>query len=296
MGRPIKHKYFLKGGVNPSALSGSGVTVSINNTGTHYSKGATAVFSAPDVTEGVQATLSLTIANSGGITAATIGNPGAGYTSAPTVTIKKPATVNIGTGTNSGVSGTNTFTVATTAGISIGMLIAGAATGSAGYVTAINGNVISTTVANNDNWTNATNLTFSDNGSGATFTVGTTPAELDTGNIKITAYLTTGSSAVSSEIIAQRSARRYLVENAQGTGIVHLSANKTLTPGYAQMQATDFNGSTYYVQKLNGRKAYLVNRTGTSTALVSCPAGSFGVAPWTTSAVITGTQVTIGTY
>lgn len=267
MGRPINKKYFIKGGPqNPSnAIQYEGVTVSINAAGAHYSKAATASFSAPQDAAGTQATLSLSIAlpgSGGGITAATIGNVGSGYNVAPTVTINKPAAVNF-VGATSGVSATNTFTVSTTAGISIGMLIAGASTGNNGYVSGINGSIITTTVPNNGSWASASNLVFSDAGSGATFTVGLTYAVNDTGNIACSAYVAGGSSAVNSAIIKQEGSHNYLVENNQGRGRCKLVA---AAPGAGEMTivAKDSDGNQYYVTKLTSRKVRLQQKSGSN--------------------------------
>lgn len=302
MGRPIKKRYWLRGGGATAAIAStfSGVTLSINNGGSHYSKGATLSITAPDWVDGVQATASMTTNGSGSITAATIGNVGNGYIGVPTVTVVKPATVSISSSTaNSGNGGLNTFTVANVTGISVGMLISGASTGFNGYVSAINGNIITSTVNNNGTWTNASNLTFSDNGSGATFNVGLTNAETDTGTIKTTAYLTTGSSAVNSAIIKQEASHRYLVENNQGRGQCKLTATDALSAGLMTILATDWAGSTYYVTKLTSRKALLVNRTGTSTGMITMVTDGLGyktgIAKWTTTGAATGTTVVIQT-
>jgi hypothetical protein len=289
MGRPIKKKYFVNGGSDDasSVVKYKGVTLSINANGTHYSKGATAAISAPDWSDGVNATASLTIAapgSGGGITAATIVNPGEGYLTAPTVTIVKPATVTSTVNGTGPVTATNTFTVGSTVGINVGMLISGALTGSNGYVTAINGNVITSSVNNSGTWTNQTNLTFSDNGSGATFTVGLTAVEADTGTIACTAYLTTGSSAVKSAIIKQEGSHRYFVENDQGRGTCLLATTSTLTAGQMTIIANDTNGSTYYVKKLTSRKAVIYQKTVNGSFLFNDEA----VVGWTTGAPSTG--------
>jgi len=283
MGRPINKKFFgnkitpyqnhATGG--KTGVGGEGVAaVAITNSGTNYSVGTTGAFSAPNISGGVQATASLEIAgtgaNRGKIMSVTIVNAGTGYTSPPTFTLTTASAV---TSTlNSGNGAVNTFTVTTTTGIAVGMLIAGAQTGSAGYVAAINGNVITSTVANNGTWTNATNLTFQDNGSGFTKTVTTTSNRQNA--LSITSFLTTGSSAVANgDILKQESSRRYLVRNSQGVGQVKLSAGvgaaHTLTAGNMHLIATDWGGATYYVMKLTAHKATVVNRTNTSTALIS---------------------------
>jgi hypothetical protein len=104
-------------------------------------------------------------------------------------------------------------------------------------------------------------------GTSASFTVSLTSTTQNA--LSITSYLTTGSSAISGgDIIKQESSRRYLVRNAQGVGQVKLSAG-VLTAGGMHIIATDGGGATYYVMKLTARKAFVVNRTNTSTALIS---------------------------
>jgi len=304
MGRPIKARYFLRGGAkdpaNVSIAEGwYGLSASVGTAGSWYAQGSTVAITRGQLgAASVTATAVLTISTTtGAITGITITNPGSGYNSTSSIvgTITQPATVS--STVNSGNSATNTFTVSTTAGIAIGMLISGASTGYGGHVRNINNNVITSSVNNNGSWTNASNLTFSSTGSGATFSFGlTTP--LDKGTLAVTAYLTTGSSAVQSEIVKQESSHRYLVENAQGIGKCKLAATDTLTPGTMKLIATDYSGATYFVTKLTSRRATLINRTNTSTSLVPLTNdGKFttGSTGWTTGAA-TGTIVSIATY
>jgi len=308
MGRPIKARYFLRGGAkDPSQTSNAegwyGLTAAVGTAGSWYAQGSTVVISNGQLAgSSVTATALLTISTStGAITGITVTNTGSGYNSTSSIvgTIVQPATVT--STVNFGASATNTFTVGSVAGISIGMLISGGSTGFNGHVQAISGNTIYSTVANNGTFTNTNNLTFSSTGTGAVFTFGlTTP--LDKGNLAVLAFLSTGTSAVPSEIIKQEASHRYLVENAQGRGVVRLSTGTgtthVLESGGMHMIATDWSGATYYVTKLTGRRATLINRTNTSTSLVplsfdgKLTTGSTG---WTTGAA-TVTIVTIATY
>ena len=103
MGRPIKNKYINPYGANYTAgdgaqrpgTGGESVTVtSANATPTFSNRGlgyfaanATATVSAPQLTNGVTATISTVhLFANGAVKALTIGNPGNGYTAAPTVT------------------------------------------------------------------------------------------------------------------------------------------------------------------------------------------------------------------
>lgn len=285
MGRPIKKKYFVKGGSDDasSVVKYKGVTLSANAAGSHYSKGTSAVFSGPDSSPGVQATAALTIAlpgAGGGVTAATIVNPGSGYATAPAVTLVKPTTVTL-----SATLSTSTSTISgiSTNGIYVGMRMDGApGMPASNYVTAVN----PTSVAGTYNFTanTTTAVTFSDVGSGATFTVGLTAVEADTGTIACTAYISTGSSAVKSAIIKQEGSHRYFVENDQGHGTCLLATTSTLTAGQMTIIANDTNGSTYYVKKLTSRKAVIYRKTVNGSFLFNNEA----VVGWTTGAPSTG--------
>jgi hypothetical protein len=143
---------------------------------------------------------------------------------------------------------------------------------SATYVTSVASGAVNLTWPNAGAVTTASSIIFVDAGSGFAKTVTTSSNRQNA--LSITTYLTTGSSAVSGgDILKQESSRRYLVRNSQGVGICRLSAGvgpgHTLTAGNMHITATDWGGATYYVMKLTAHKATLVNRTNTSTALVS---------------------------
>jgi hypothetical protein len=130
-------------------------------------------------------------------------------------------------------------------------------------------------------------------GTTATFTVALVAATTTQNAIAFTSYLTTGSNAVTGgDILKQEASKRYLVQNSEGTGQCKLVAADVLAAGEMKIIATDFGGATYFVTKLTAHKAYLVNRTSTSTALVSIPTGGTGVGGWTLGDS-TGTIVTI---
>ena len=124
-------------------------------------------------------------------------------------------------------------------------------------------------------------------GTTATFVVSLFATATTQNAISFTSYLTTGSNAVTGgDIIKQESTRRYLVQNSEGVGQCSLVASDTLAAGQMRIIATDHSGATYFVTKLTAHKAYLTNRTSTSTALVSAVGG------WTLGSA-TGTVVTI---
>jgi hypothetical protein len=83
--------------------------------------------------------------------------------------------------------------------------------------------------------------------------------------ITASAYLSAddgGSSAVASDIVKQVGARRYKVQNAQGTGKVKLVTSSPAA-GEMRITATDSASGTYYVKKLESRTATLLPVTGT---------------------------------
>jgi hypothetical protein len=126
-------------------------------------------------------------------------------------------------------------------------------------------------------------------GTTATFTVTLTAAVQNA--LAFTSYLTTGSNAVTGgDIIKQESSLRYLVQNSEGRGQVRLVATDTLAAGQMNIIATDGSGATYFVKKLTAKKAYLVNRTSTSTSVVSSL-----VAQWTVTGSTGNTLITAAT-
>jgi len=88
MGRPIKKKYF--GNTNAGGTGGEGVaTIVKNNTGTLYTTSTTIAlaFTAPQISNGVAPTGSVTTNGIGNVATVTLLTPGSGYTSIPTATV-----------------------------------------------------------------------------------------------------------------------------------------------------------------------------------------------------------------
>jgi hypothetical protein len=124
-------------------------------------------------------------------------------------------------------------------------------------------------------------------GTTATFTIALTAAVQNA--LAFTSYLTTGSNAVAGgDILKQEASRRYLVSNSEGVGQVRLVASDTLAAGQMNLIATDGSGATFFVTKLTARKATIVNRTSTSTAVVTG-----ATAGWTLAAATGTNQVTL---
>jgi hypothetical protein len=99
-----------------------------------------------------------------------------------------------------------------------------------------------------------------------------------------------GSSRVLSDVMRQAGNNKYVVQNAQGVGVVRLVADGSAAnaAGEADLTATDWNGSTYRVIKLHAKKARLKQVTSSTAFLVEDGAW----AQWTINAA-TGTIVTL---
>jgi len=277
MGRPIKAKFFgnlnneqfKNVGIN-SGIGGEGVaSVSISNTGTLYSQGTTITFTAPQEPTGRTATghpVFTTDGNGGfGITSIVIDDAGTGYTSAPTISATTASVVTQYV-TNSGVTATNTMSVASVVGIQIGMRVYGG--GNGGLVTAVDPvlNRVTSSLLNSTSWTNANNLKFYDQGSG--FADSVTLTSTTTNALNVNAYLLAkdgGTGAKLSDIVKQEASHRYLVKNTDGIGQCKLVNTSTLAVGQMNIVATDTNGSTYYVTKLTARRAVITQSTASGS-------------------------------
>ena len=163
------------------------------------------------------------------------------------------------------------------------------ATGSA--TTDADGNIISATLLTaGSGYTSAPTFTLTPvtTGTTGTFTVSLTSTTQNA--LAFNSYLTTGTQAVfGGDIMKQEASRRYLVNNSEGIGQVKLVATDALAAGEMNLIATDGAGSTFFVTKLTARKATVVGRTGTSTAVVTSGA-SVG---WTLGVATGTTQVTL---
>ena len=153
-----------------------------------------------------------------------------------------------------------------------------------------NGNTLGVTLLTaGTGYTSAPTATLvSTTGTTATFTIALTSSVQNA--LAFTSYLTTGSNAVTGgDILKQEASRRYLVQNSEGIGQVKLVATDALAAGEMKIIATDGAGSTFYVRKLTARKARVLGRTGTSTAVV-VSGTSVG---WTLGAATGTNQVTL---
>jgi hypothetical protein len=275
MGRPIKAKYF--GNLNNpyhrygAGVSGTGgealASVTITNSGTHYSAGTTAVVSRPDlnIDSNTTATISLTINTGtlGNIATVSVVSGGAGYINTPTIALTTASAVTSTVTTNT----TATITMSSVAGIYVGMQAVGTGINAgATYVTNVAGSVVSLSANNANSNLTGNSIQFIDRGASAVLTAVLTSTTNN--SIDIIAWApqlnnltaNSGGSAIASDILRQEGSRSYRVKNNQGFGRVKLVA-KVPAIGEANIIATDANGNTYYVTKLTARKAYLTRQT-----------------------------------
>jgi hypothetical protein len=313
MGRPIKKKFF--GNLNTGSgstsadngIGGEGVASVVLNAKGNYTTRPTFTFSAPQISRGVRATGTITSEASTAAPDGTLLN-GINYVvgdlitfAGVTGTVGRVATVGsgqgeiqtidfAGTGTNRG-----SFTTLPTNKTTLAVTVVGNTAGGSGSTGT--GQTVAITFR-------ASEVVITEKGSGYTSAPTSTPTQSVTftsvaltstqqNAISFTSFLTTGSNAVTGgDIIKQESTRRYLVQNSEGIGQCKLVASGTLEEGQMNIIATDYGGATYFVTKLTAHKANLVNRTNTSTALVSIPTGGTAASGWTLGAA-TGTIVTI---
>ena len=151
-----------------------------------------------------------------------------------------------------------------------------------------NGSVTGVTITSaGTGYTSAPAAVFSGANSSPAFgTAALTSAVSDA--ITVSAFLATadgGSSAVASDIMKQVGARRYKVQNAQGSGKVKLVTSAPAA-GECRMTATDSDGGTYYVKKLESRTACLLQATGSQFATDSHVVWTLGSAEAAVSVVI----------
>ena len=290
MGRPLNKKYFANRDVG--GAGGDTVTsVPVTTAGTLYSQGLTATLSAPNIADGVQATITPVVnSTTGAVTSFTVTNAGSGYTSAPTVTLVKPTTqtataVTITDSTHIILNGVNS--------IYVGMTVTDTTT--AGNITAgttvIAVNTTTKTVTLSAATTIAPNNVLSFADAGSSFVAGTViiAAQTYTGirpQVYDSQLRTSGN-----DIIKQEASRRYKVASAGApTGAYYtLVAATPAAAGQMAIVATDFNGSTYWVTKLTAHKALLTQNTMSG----SYQFASDTQVPWTFGSAVTGYSVTI---
>ena len=296
MGRPIKKRFFGAG----SQLSGGESVASLAVHGANsYSAGTTITFPTPP-TGGSAATATIAFVTpaggapgNGNVSSVSLTSAGSGYLVRNAVaTFVKPSNVVV-TGTITG-GPTTLLTVSSTTGLFVGM-VANAFFGTfhLGNPTRITGiytgnNVVIMTSANTAAITSP--ISFGDVGSLGNVVATMNPA------------VTTGAGGRISDIVSQRSSRRYRVTNDEGTGVVRLisatectaanTAGGPPTAGTMTITATDSASGTYWVTKLDGRTA-TITPGPVATAGTQFVANSQVI--WSMNAAVVNTTVKLAT-
>jgi hypothetical protein len=279
MGRPINKKFFgttygnITGeGGSYSAEGGEGLSsITLTNRGSAYSQGLTATVAVSPI-GGTRGEISLAISTANGrVNTATVSTAGTGYTTAPAITLVKPANVVV-TGSTTFPANAN-ITVSSTTGLFVGMT---ANTGFAATetITAIGlyGTNVITMSATNNAAKSTAGISFGDTGASGSLTAVLINVATTANTIQANAWTTNGTIGSQADIVSQRSSRRYRVTNSVETDVVRLvptgvngvnsptvaaviSAGGPTAAGEMTLLATDSDGGVYLVGKLDSRTA-----------------------------------------
>jgi hypothetical protein len=310
MGRPIKKRFFgsLAGG---TLAGGEGVSLLTVNGANSYSAGTTISFAASPI-GGTTAAATITFVapadnapGNGNVASYSITTAGTGYTSAPAVTFNKPANVVVDGFTQ--IAGkVFKFSSGVTSGIYAGMVA------NVFFTTTTLGNptrVVSVDVASGNITMSTANtaaisspVSFGDVGRLGAITATLIAAVTSANTIQGNAYLTTGAGGRICDIVSQRSSRRYRVTNDQGTGAVRLisatectaanTAGGPPTAGTMTITATDSDGGTYWVTKIESRTATITPGPVATAGTQFTPNAHVR---WTVNAAVASTSVKLAT-
>jgi len=318
MGRPIPERFFNGTGGAASAGGEGVLSITVTTPGNNYSQGATITF-ADSPLGGTTATGTIAPATPQQtanlwIASATVTANGAGYTSAPAITIVKPGNVTVSLSQFSGNLAGNILTVSSTVGLFAGMHISQANIAQTAHIKTIwtgNSNV-ELSGGTTSTFNVAYAATFGDVGRNGALTAVLIPAVTTANTIQANAWISTGAGGRISDILSQKGSRRYRVTNNQGTDTVRLvptgingneessnptvaqvtSAGGPVAAGQMTIQASDSAGGTYWVGKLEGQTA-LVFPGGTGTPGTEFAANTHVI--WSMNAAVSGTTVKLAT-
>lgn len=320
MGRPIPERFF-NGTGGAGSPGGEGIASLTVEGGNSYSAGTTISFSASPI-GGTTAAATITFVaaaigspGNGNVATATVTEAGSGYTSVPTVTFNKPGNVVVDGFTQ--IAGTVfKFSSGVTSGIYAGMVA------NAFFGTTTLGNptkVVSVDVASGNITMSTANtaaisspISFGDVGRLGDILPVLIPAVTTANTIQANAWISTGGSGRVADILSQKGSRRYRVTNDEGTDVVRLvptgingneeSSNPTVAQvtaaggpvaaGQMTIQASDSDGGTYWVGKLEGQTA-LVFPGGTGTPGSQFEANTHVI--WSMNAAVASTSVKLAT-
>ena len=322
MGRPIKKKFIGTTVGGASLAGGEGISsVTVKNANL-FSQGTTLSFAASPI-GGTTATGTVAFYTANGnVSGVTITEAGTGYTSAPAITLTKPANVVVtatyfpNPGVADGDATTNRLSVSTTTGLFVGMVAnVGYSAPHGAKITSIftnNSNIIISGVSSAN--VRSSPISFGDIGRGtlagspvvaAADLLSVLVAAVTTANtIQANAFISVALGGLGgrlSDITSVKGSRRYRVTNDQGTDTVRLikstevaAANTGVGPhaaGLMTISATDSAGGTYFVTKLDGR-------TATVSPAGATPGGQFAANAqviWSMNAAVVNTTVKLAT-
>ena len=318
MGRPIPERFFNGTGGAASAGGEGVLSITVTTPGNNYSQGATITF-ADSPLGGTTATGTIAPATPQEtanlwIKSATVTANGSGYTSAPAITIGKPGNVTVSLSQFSGNLAGNILTVSSTVGLFAGMHISQANIAATAHIKTIwtgNSNV-ELSGGTTSTFNVAYAATFGDVGRNGALTAVLIPAVTTANTIQANAWISTGAGGRISDILSQKGSRRYRVTNNQGTDTVRLvptgingneessnptvaqvtSAGGPVAAGQMTIQASDSDGGTYWVGKLEGQTA-LVFPGGTGTPGTQFTANTHVI--WTMNTAVASTSVKLAT-
>ena len=317
MGRPIPERFF-NGTGGAGSPGGEGISSLTVEGGNSYSAGTTISFSASPI-GGTTATATITFVTpadnapgNGNVATASVTAAGSGYTSVPTVTFNKPANVVVDGFTQ--IAGkVFKFSSGVTSGIYAGMVA------NVFFTTTTLGNptrVVSVDVASGNITMSTANtaaisspINFGDVGRLGDILPVLIPAVTTANTIQANAWISTGGSGRVSDILSQKGSRRYRVTNNEGTDVVRLvptgdngvnsptvaavtSAGGPVAAGQMTIQASDSDGGTYWVGKLEGQTV-LVFPGGTGTPGTQFTANTHVI--WTMNTAVASTSVKLAT-
>lgn len=284
--RPIEKKY-LRGDTGEGGEGVASVTVNDANS---YSSGTTISFAASPIGgDTATATIAFVAAadsapGNGNVSGVTVTSAGTGYTSAPTITFNKPANVVVDGFTQ--IAGkVFKFSSGVTSGIYPGMVA------NAFFGTTTLGNptrVVSVDVASGNITMSTANtaaisspISFGDVGRGGALTAVLYSPSVSANTIQANAWTTTASMGLQSDINKQEGSRQYYVVNSADSNarvrLVPTGTNGVNSPtiaavtaaggptqaGECTIQATDSDGGTYWVIKLEHAATIVSGGTGT---------------------------------
>ena len=320
MGRPIPERFF-NGTGGAGSPGGEGVASLTVEGANSYSAGTTISFSASPI-GGTTAAATITFVapadnspGNGNVASYSITEAGSGYTSIPTVTFNKPGNVVVDGFTQ--IAGkVFKFSSGVTSGIYAGMVA------NVFFTTTTLGNptkVVSVDVASGNITMSTANtaaisspISFGDVGRLGDIAAVLVPAVTTANTIQGNAFITSGAGGRVCDILSQKGSRRYRVTNNEGTGVVRLvptgingnedSSNPTVAnitaaggpsaPGQMTIQASDSDGGTYWVGKLEGQTV-LVFPGGTGTPGTQFTANTHVI--WTMNTAVASTSVKLAT-